>query len=184
MNVKAPTGVSRAAGPPVVSAVLRRWLLFYSVGFLGMVVQLSTLGILTRGFGLHYLLGTGLAVWMAILHNFLWHEKRTWADRARLDRSGRWRRLVHFHLSSGALSLTGNLFLMQLFVGYWELGHAPACLFSIATCSILNFYASDRLVFSVGQGSRKPWVYPGWGWLFRQAIGRSMKGHHHEKFKA
>ena len=153
MRVKAFTGVSGAAGRPVVSAVLRRWVLFYSVGFLGMLVQLSTLGILTRGLGLHYLLGTGLAVWVAILHNFLWHEKRTWADRARLDRSGRWRRLVHFHLSSGALSLTGNLFLMQLFVGYWDMGHAPACLFSIATCSILNFYASDRLVFSVAPGS-------------------------------
>ena len=149
MNGMALKEAPPAHGLPSATGVLRRCVIFYAVGSLGMVVQLSVLGILTRGLGLHYLVGTGLAVWIAILHNFLWHEKWTWAERTRLDRSRRWRRLAGFHLSSGVVSLTGNLFFMQLFVGYWGVGHLPACLLSIAACSILNFYASDRLVFSV-----------------------------------
>ena len=148
MNGKSPGKIPQSASSWPASGVLRRWVLFYAVGAMGMIVQLSVLGILVLGLGVHYLFGTGLAVWVAILHNFLWHEKWTWAERTRSDRSRRWRRLAGFHLSSGVVSLTGNLFFMQLFVGYWGVGHLPACLLSIAACSILNFYASDRLVFS------------------------------------
>ncbi len=148
MNGKSPGEISQSASSWPASGVLRRWVLFYVVGAMGMIVQLSVLGILVRGLGVHYLVGTGLAVWVAILHNFLWHEKWTWAERTCADRSHRWRRLARFHASSGIVSLTGNLFLMQLFVGLCEIGHVPACVLSIAGCSILNFYASDRLVFS------------------------------------
>lgn len=149
MSGNSPGRVSQSAGSWPASGAVRRWVLFYAVGAMGMVVQLSVLGILTRGLGLHFLVGTGLAVWVAILHNFLWHENWTWAERTCAGRSHRWRRLARFHLSSGIVSLTGNLFLMQLFVSYCEMGQMPACLLSIAGCSILNFYASDRLVFSV-----------------------------------
>ncbi len=149
MNGQTQTMVLRAAKLRAPFAILRRWVIFYSVGALGVVVQLSTLGILTWGLGLHYLLGTGLAVWIAILHNFMWHENWTWAERARIDKSGRWKRLARFQLSSGAVSIMGNLVFMQLFVGYLGVSYIPASLLSIAACSILNFYASDRLVFSV-----------------------------------
>lgn len=149
MNGQTQTMVSRSAKLWASSAILRRWVIFYSVGALGIVVQLSTLGILTWGLGLHYLLGTGLAVWIAILHNFMWHEHWTWSERARIDKSGRWKRLARFQLSSGALSIMGNLVFMQLFVGYLGMSCMPARLLSIAACSILNFYASDRWAFSV-----------------------------------
>ncbi len=129
------------------SALLRRWIAFYAVAALGMVVQLSTLGALTGWLGLHYLLGTGLAVEAAILHNFIWHESWTWADRVRGNKAGRWKRLVRFNLTSGALSLGGNLILMKLFVDHMAMNYALANLGSIAVCSILNFFACDRLVF-------------------------------------
>ena len=129
------------------SVLLRRWIAFNAVGALGIVVQLSTLGALTWGLGLHYLLGTGLAVEAAVLHNFIWHESWTWAERVRTDKAGRWRRLVRFNLTTGALSIGGNLILMKLFVDNLALNYVLANALSIAVCSILNFFACDRLVF-------------------------------------
>ena len=61
--------------------VFRRWLKFNSVGAIGIGVQLSVLTLLAGHLGLNYLLATALAVETAVLHNFVWHEKWTWADR-------------------------------------------------------------------------------------------------------
>ena len=60
----------------------RRWLKFNLVGAIGIVVQLAVLGILNGILKLDYLPATALAVEAAVLHNFLWHERFTWADRA------------------------------------------------------------------------------------------------------
>jgi len=128
-------------------AWMRRWSAFNLVGILGVLIQLSTLAALTGWLGLHYLAGTALAVEAAVLHNFLWHEHWTWADRLGHDKGGMWKRLVRFHLSNGALSLGGNLILMRLFVGSWSMNLAVANIASITICSFLNFLASDRFVF-------------------------------------
>ncbi len=126
---------------------LRRWLAFNLVGGLGILIQLSTLAALTAAVGLHYLLATGLAVEVAVLHNFIWHEHWTWRDRAGQDRPGRWKRLLRFQITNGALSVGGNLVLMQFLVGTWAMNYTLANIVSITLCSILNFLASDRLVF-------------------------------------
>ena len=59
----------------------RRWLKFNFVGALGIGVQLAALATLTT-LGLRYLAATALAVETAVVHNFLWHERMTWRDRA------------------------------------------------------------------------------------------------------
>ncbi len=68
----------------------RRSLKFYVVGAIGIGVQLIFLFLFTTEMRLNYLVATALAVECAVLHNFLWHEHYTWADRAReLCRRGR-----------------------------------------------------------------------------------------------
>ena len=129
------------------AAQMRRWIAFNLVGALGVLIQLSTLAALTGWLGLHYLVGTGLAVEAAVLHNFIWHEHWTWSDRLGQDKEGMWKRLVRFHLANGALSIGGNLILMRLFVGSWSMNYAVANTVTIAVCSFLNFLASDRFVF-------------------------------------
>jgi putative flippase GtrA len=126
---------------------MRRWIAFNLVGALGVLIQLSTLAALTGGLGLHYLVGTGLAVEAAVLHNFVWHEHWTWSDRLGHDKQGMWKRLVRFHLANGVLSIGGNLILMRLFVGSWSMNYAVANTVTITICSFLNFLASDRFVF-------------------------------------
>ena len=129
------------------AAQMRRWMAFNLVGALGVLIQLSTLAVLTGWLGLHYLVATGLAVEAAVLHNFLWHEHWTWSDRSGQDKEGMWKRLVRFHLANGALSIGGNLILMRLLVGSCSMNYAVANILTIAVCSLLNFLASDRFVF-------------------------------------
>jgi putative flippase GtrA len=65
-----------------------------------------------------------------------------------------WRRLVRFHFANGALSIAGNIILMRFFAGTLALSYTVANALSITVCSILNFFASDRLVFQGTRGRR------------------------------
>lgn len=130
---------------------MRRCIAFHLVGALGLLVQLAVLLVLTRWVSLNYLLGTALAVEAAVLHNFLWHERWTWANHTGHDLKGACRRLVLFHLANGALSIAGNLILMRFFVGTLAMRHVAANALAVAVCSIPNFVASDRLVFQPGE---------------------------------
>ena len=60
---------------------MSRGIRFISVGAGGFVVHAATLQGLVSLAGVPYPLATALAVEASILHNFLWHERWTWADR-------------------------------------------------------------------------------------------------------
>ncbi|MGO8790559.1 MAG: GtrA family protein [Terriglobia bacterium] len=130
-----------------VPGQLRRWLVFNLVGGFGVVVQLFTLVALTEWAGLHYVLATGLAVEIAVLHNFVWHERWTWRDRARHDKPGWWKRLLRFQFANGVLSIGGNLVMVPLLAVTCGMNYLLADVFSITVCAVLNFLAGDRLVF-------------------------------------
>ena len=127
-----------------------RWMKFNLVGAVGIGVQLASLWILTT-FGLGYLLATALAVEAAVLHNFIWHERFTWLDRAGGHLRASLSRLWRFNLTTGAVSILGNLVLMRMLVGAAHLRPIVANLISIAVCSLANFIVSDRWVFRVAR---------------------------------
>ncbi len=124
-----------------------RWIKFSAVGWLGVGVQLCMLTLLAGRLEMHYLVATALAVESAIIHNFLWHERWTWGDRGLLGTPGRFQRLLRFHLTSGSVSIFGNVVFMSVFVGHFGLHYLVGNLASIASCAILNFVISDRVVF-------------------------------------
>ena len=123
-----------------------RWIKFNLVGAAGIGVQLGMLWLLT-GLDVGYLLGTVLAVEAAVLHNFFWHERFTWADRSRRHGCDSVLRLLRFNLTAGAVSVGGNLLLMRLLVGGAHLQPVVANLISIVGCSAVNFLLSDCWVF-------------------------------------
>ena len=132
----------------------RQWFKFNAVGVIGTLVQLSMLTLLVALLGkTYYLLWTVMAVETAILHNFVWHVKWTWTDRmTSVTADNRNIRkivstLLRFNLSTGAVSIIGNLMLMRAFVGGMGVNFIVANLASIATCSLINFILSDRFVF-------------------------------------
>lgn len=118
---------------------------FVWVGAGGFVVQGASLYALA-GAGLPYPLATALAVETAILHNFLWHERWTWADRT--APGSRLGRLLRFNGSTALISIGGNVALMSLFVGWFDFPLLAANLLAVVTLSLLNFLSADRLVFS------------------------------------
>ncbi len=124
-----------------------RWLKFNAVGGIGIAVQLVVLLGLKDGFHLNYLLATALAVEAAVVHNFVWHERYTWADR--LEPS--WRRslprFMRFNLTNGAVSIMGNLGLMKMMVGVGHMNYLVANGIAIVLCSVVNFLVSDSFVF-------------------------------------
>jgi putative flippase GtrA len=122
------------------------------VGLLGFVVQLACVAILVRA-GVHYLVATAAAVETAVLHNFLWHERWTWRDRRSEGPVACLTRLTRFHVLNGGISLVGNLVLTALFVRAFGMHPLLANASAVAACSLLNFLASDRLVFSRPAGA-------------------------------
>jgi len=120
-----------------------RWLKFNAVGGLGIGVQLAALGALTGVLHLNYLAATALAVEAAVIHNYLWHERFTWADRS----AGGSARFLKFNLTTGVLSIAGNVAIMRLLAGFWKMNYLVANAITIAACSIANFVVSDRVVF-------------------------------------
>ena len=123
-----------------------RWLKFNLVGAIGFAVQLGALALFDSGFRMNYLVATALAVEVAVLHNFVCHELYTWRDRTRLAHGGALGRLLRFNLTTGALSVVGNLVVMRVLVGRLGMNYLAANVLTILACSLANFAASHWLV--------------------------------------
>jgi putative flippase GtrA len=121
-----------------------RWLKFNAVGAIGIAVQLGALALLTSALKINYLLATGLAVEAAVLHNFIWHEAFTWADRRAPNRL---MRLLKFNLTTGVFSIAGNLAFTNV-LAESGVNYLAANAISVALCSVINFFLNDRFVFA------------------------------------
>jgi putative flippase GtrA len=133
-------------------STLLRWCKFNLVGGMGIVVQFAALFLLKSVLRFDYLLATAIAVEAAVVHNFVWHEQFTWADRIKRDSlQPAWResllRLLRFNLANGAVSLLGNLALMKVMVGQGHMNYLAANAIAITLCSLANFLVSNEWVF-------------------------------------
>lgn len=125
-----------------------RWLRFNLVGAIGIGVQLMVLAVLRTGLHVNLMLATALSVDAAVVHNFLWHERFTWVDRVGISQHESLARFLKFNMSTGLFSIVGNLLLMKALAEMAHMNYVVANLITIATCSVVNFVVSDRLVFS------------------------------------
>jgi putative flippase GtrA len=136
----------------VPPSTLVRWCKFNFVGGIGIAVQFAALFCLRNLLHFNYLFATAIAVEAAVVHNFVWHEQFTWADRTRFDSAQpRWRRslrrLLRFNLTNGAVSILGNLALMKVMVGAGHTNYLLANGIAIVLCSAANFLVSEAWVF-------------------------------------
>ena len=129
------------------TSVLVRWFKFNFVGGIGIGVQFAVLFFLRSILNFNYLLATAIAVEAAVIHNFVWHEQFTWSDRVESSWRRSLPRLVRFNLSTGAVSILGNLALMKILVGEGHMNYLLANAIAIALCSIANFLVSEEWVF-------------------------------------
>ena len=127
---------------------LVRWAKFNAVGVLGMAVQLGALALLDRWMRGRYLIASGLALEVTLLHNFVWHVRYTWRDRC--AEGSRLGQLVRFQLSNGLVSMIGNLVLMRLLVREARMPVLAANAVAIVCCSVANYCLGDRWAFGAG----------------------------------
>jgi putative flippase GtrA len=129
------------------TSIFLRWLRFNLVGGIGIAVQLVLLFLLKSILHFNYLAATGLAVEATVIHNFVWHERFTWADRLQPSWRNSLQRLLRFNFANGAVSMAGNLGLMKLMVGIGHMNYLVANAIAIALCSLVNFVVSNEYVF-------------------------------------
>jgi putative flippase GtrA len=121
-----------------------RWLKFNTVGVGGAGVQLCALWMLQRFTSIGYVFAVMLAVEIAILHNFVWHEAWTWRGKPVEDR---WWRLLRFHVGNGFLSIISNVVLTFLYKEVAGLPLVAANFLAIVTAALLNFWVAHAWVF-------------------------------------
>jgi putative flippase GtrA len=154
-----------------------RWLRFNFVGGMGILVQFVLLYFMKSVLHFDYLAATALAVEAAVVHNFFWHERYTWADRVEpswrrstprpsgaaaqnllgglfaalkrcaTQRSSSFTRFLRFNLTTGGVSIVGNLVLMRVMVGVGHMNYLVANGIAIVLCSLANFLVSEEWVF-------------------------------------
>ena len=123
---------------------------FNLVGVIGFALQSAALFVLTHNaHPLGYLAATAAAVELAVLNNFIWHQRWTWKDRPSATTGETLHRLLKFNITNGAISIAGNLVFMSILVGSLGLPITGANVASVAACSICNFFLADRIAFYV-----------------------------------
>ena len=120
-----------------------RFVRYNVVAALGIGVRLFVAWVLVGGLGLHYLVGTALAIETSVLHNFFWHLHWTWG--ASLNHV--FFRCVAFHAGNGLVSFLGAMVLMPMLVGSLGLHYLVANFIAVCFTGLLNFYLGDRLIF-------------------------------------
>jgi len=124
----------------------RRLSRFLTVGVMGFALQLGALALLTTAVGWPYAPATAVAVALAALHNFWWHERWTWGDRAAAA-PGLAGRLARYHVTIGATSIGGNLIVTAWGVELFGWNPILANVAAVAVSSLATFLVSDRWVF-------------------------------------
>ena len=125
--------------------ITERLLRFSAAGLAGFVVQVASLAVLVA-FGVNYLLATALAVEMAILVNFVWHEHWTWQDQG----PGVLGRLLRYNTLTAATSIAGSVMITGLLVETLAAPPVVANIISVMSLGLVNFVGADKLVFRSG----------------------------------
>lgn len=120
---------------------------FNLVGLLGAILQLLLFYLMNQVGHLPAPTATVIAVEMAILHNYVWHERFTWRDREPINFRQRTLRLCRFHAGNGLVSLAGNAALIYAFVEWLRVPAVISAAAAIALCAPANFLLADRWVY-------------------------------------
>ena len=127
-----------------------RWWKFNAVGAIGIVVQLVASIFFYRVVRLGLAWSPALAVECAVLHNFVWHERWTWRDRAQSGSPAV--RLLRFNLSAGLISIACNVAGTPFLVGVLGIQYVVANLVCIAAGAVANFFAAAWFAFRSSPG--------------------------------
>jgi putative flippase GtrA len=127
----------------------RRPLAFLAVASGGFLIQTTIVALLTQRTSVAAEVATAIGVELAVLHNFLWHERWTWGDRFDAAPS-RLRRFLTYQLATGATSLAGNIIFVSTAVRAFAVEATIANVLAVIVMSLANYLIADRWVFTRG----------------------------------
>ena len=127
--------------------MVMRVLRFSVAGLIGFLVQVAALWLLVSFTTMHYLPATIVAVEMAILINFVWHDRWTWRDRPASSERERWTRLARFNAMTGLTSIVGSVMVTAVLVELLSLSPIAANVISVMALGAFNFAGANTLVF-------------------------------------
>jgi putative flippase GtrA len=129
-----------------LSTVATRWRAFVLVGIGGFAVQLVAVTLLART-GFPDIAATGIAVELAILHNFVWHERWTWRAAATARPAAVFARLLRFNGATAVVSILGNVAIAYWLVRRLHLPLSAANAVAVGALSVVNFLIADRRIW-------------------------------------
>jgi len=118
---------------------------FSVAGLIGFVVQIAALWLLVTLTPVHYVVATAVAVELAILVNFLWHER--WTFRDRLAAHGAVGRLLKYNGLTAITSILGSMLVTGFLVETVAIQVVIANIISVVVLGTVNFVGADKLVF-------------------------------------
>jgi len=121
-----------------------RILKFQAVGAVGIAVQMTALAFFHGCLGWGVMAATAMAVEMAILHNFVWHVRWTWAQR---HSSSLLQLLWRYNLTYCLISITTNVAATCVLISTFHLHYLVANLLAICAGGAANFLAGEFLIF-------------------------------------
>jgi putative flippase GtrA len=125
----------------------RRFRRFAGIGLVGFALQLAVVLALTSA-GMNYLMATGLAVELTILHNFVWHELYTWRNTRATSAAAVAVRLLRFNVTTAVVSIVGNVMLTALLVECLHVVPAVANALAVPVLSTVNYAVASRWIFA------------------------------------
>jgi len=125
---------------------------FLVTALAGFVCQIATLWVLVSLLSAHYIVATIIAIELAIVFNYVLHDRWTWSDRPANTWRERWRRLLRFNTMTALTSIAGGLAITTMLVELFGMPAVPANIVSVVALGILNFAGADSVVFRAGAG--------------------------------
>jgi len=130
----------------------RRFSRFLLTGSAGFLCQIASLWLLVSVLSVNYVLATIIAIELAIVFNYVLHEKWTWNDRPAATIRQRWFRLARFNAMTALTSIAGGVLITALLVEALGLPPVAANIISVVALGLLNFAGADSMVFRAGAG--------------------------------
>ena len=134
--------------------MVTRLMRFSIAGLGGFAAQVAALWLMMWLTPMHYAVATALAVEIAIVLNFVFHERWTWKDRTgragatgATGGTGAIGRFVRFNVLTGATSIVGGVIVTAVFVESFGMHAIAANVLSVVLLGAVNFAGADALVF-------------------------------------
>ncbi len=124
----------------------QRFVKFGLVGTWGFLVNMFFLWFLTEKVGVYYLFSSIVAIEISLLNNYVLNDLWTWHDRGKEGKKEYFKRMLQYHVSASAATMT-NLVVLWILTELFDIYYLASNIFGILCGTLLNFFINDRWTF-------------------------------------